>query len=370
MHTSPSIWVLMARSLSGEASVQEEQELHAILQQNPLLQQEYDIMVRLWHQQENAVDDREAKQSVRQIINKASGTNQAVVIDLSASNKRKVLLRWAVAAVTFLAIITTWTVLQNKKNVQAREPLTQQQPVKEDRLFTKNGKRSRFILHDGTSVWLNAGSYLEYINDFSGTTREVKLVGEGYFDVAHKKEQPFIVHSDNVLIKVLGTVFNVKSYPEDKNIETTLYQGRVEVINNNLKNQMPIALVPNQKLIVAKNAANEGNLLSNRDNPTVATPHKGTIIVTIDSTKKETERIETAWVYSRLEFKGDDFEQLAKKLERWYNVKIFFTNEQVKQMTATGSFEKETVQEALAALKEGFGITYKIDNDDIYIGLP
>lgn len=361
----------MSRSLSGEASSQEERQLQDILQQNPSLQQEYDILVRMWHQDENAIDDIEALQSVKQIIHKAGEKEQATVVALHPARNRKKYAWMAAAAVILVAFVSVWGILQQKKTGDRVKPITQQeQGGDEERLFTKNGKRSRFILRDGTSVWLNVGSYLEYMNDFSGGTREVKLVGEGYFDVAHKKTQPFIVHTDNILIKVLGTVFNVKSYPEDKNVETTLFQGSVEVTNNNFKDYMPIALVPNQKLIVSKNAANESNLLSTTDKATIATPHKGTIIVAIDSAKKETERIETAWVYSRLEFKGDDFEQLAKKLERWYNVRIFFTNNRVKDMTVTGSFEKETIDEALAALQEGFGITYKIDNDDIYIGLP
>ncbi len=360
----------MSRSLSGEATSEEEKELHDILQQNPQLQQEYDILVRMWHQKENAINDTEAIQSVKQIIHKAQAEKAVESVPMFRNGPRKN-YRWLAAAAVFvLMFISIWGIIAYNKTAKPDTQITQQNTTDQERLFTKNGKRSRFILRDGTSVWLNVGSYLEYVNDFNGLTREVKLVGEGYFDVAHKKTQPFIVHTDNVLIKVLGTVFNVKSYPEDKNVETTLYHGSVEVTNNNLKDQKPVALIPNQKLIVAKNAANESNMLSNGDKLAIIRPHKGTIIVPIDSTKKEIERIETAWVYSRLEFKGDDFEQLAKKLERWYDVKIFFTDSNVKTMTVTGSFERETVEEAMAALKEGFGITYKIDNNDIYIGLP
>lgn len=361
----------MSRSLSGEATSLEEKELHAILQQNPLLQQEYDVLVRMWHQKENAIDDAEALRSVKQIINKAGGKQEAAVIPMHPRNNKKIYRRLTAAAIIILVVASVWSLLPAKQLTDPdNKVMAQNQEIAGERLFTKNGNRSRFILRDGTSVWLNVGSYLEYMNDFSGVTREVKLVGEGYFDVAHKKAQPFIVHTDNVVIRVLGTVFNVKSYPEDKNVETTLFQGRVEVTNNNFKDGVPIALVPNQKLIVAKNAANGSNWLSTGDKPAIATPHKGTIIVSIDSAKKEIERIETAWVYSRLEFKDEDFEQLARKLERWYNVKIFFTDNQVKSMKATGSFEKETIEEALAGLKAGFGITYKIDNNDIYIGLP
>ncbi|HLG40124.1 MAG TPA: DUF4974 domain-containing protein, partial [Chitinophagaceae bacterium] len=91
-------------------------------------------------------------------------------------------------------------------------------------------------------------------------------------------------------------------------------------------------------------------------------------IAHIDSTKKENERIETAWVYNRLEFRGDNFEELARKLERWYNVTIVFTDEKVKQLTVRGSFEKETVEQAFVALKEGFPINFKINNHEIFVG--
>jgi transmembrane sensor len=89
----------------------------------------------------------------------------------------------------------------------------------------------------------------------------------------------------------------------------------------------------------------------------------------IDSTKKENERIETAWVYSRLEFRGDKFSALAQKLQRWYNVTINFTDDKVKELEFNGSFEKETVEQAFAALKVANSLfTYKIENHEIFVG--
>src|SRR5690606_8137812 len=94
----------------------------------------------------------------------------------------------------------------------------------------------------------------------------------------------------------------------------------------------------------------------------------GFIIAPIDSTKKEEERFETAWLYSRLEFRGDSFEELAFKLERWYNVNIRFADENVKQLNFNGSFEKESVAEAFAALQTALPyFTYKIENNDITV---
>ena len=83
--------------------------------------------------------------------------------------------------------------------------------------------------------------------------------------------------------------------------------------------------------------------------------------------KKESERIETAWVYSRLEFRGDSFEGLAKKLERWYNVTIVFKDEKVKELNFNGSFEKETVEQAFNYLQETILFNYKIRNNEISV---
>jgi ferric-dicitrate binding protein FerR (iron transport regulator) len=236
-------------------------------------------------------------------------------------------------------------------------------------LVAKNGSRTRSLLADGTTVWLNAGSKLFVENDFNGATREVLLEGEAFFDVVKKPGQPFIVHTSGIDIKVLGTAFNVKAYVEDTAVETTLYRGIVQVFRQDDAVTKPIELRPNEKLVLPKKAATEEIKVSVKSSSTVIEAMPRFVITHIDSTKKEDERIETAWVYSRLEFRGDKFEELAQKLERWYNVTIIFTDEKVKQLHFNGSFEKETVEEAFAALKAAYPFfTYQINKNEISIG--
>ena len=92
-------------------------------------------------------------------------------------------------------------------------------------------------------------------------------------------------------------------------------------------------------------------------------------IAHIDSTKKENERFETAWLYSRLEIRRDNFEEIAKKLERWYNVTILFTDEKVKELSFTGIFEDENVEQVFALLKIANNkFNYKINNHEIFVG--
>ena len=196
----------------------------------------------------------------------------------------------------------------------------------------------------------------------------MRLEGEAFFDVVKQANRPFIVHASGIDIKVLGTAFNVKSYPEDKNVETTLYRGLVQVLRHEDSLSKPIQLRPNHKLILPKQAAIETVKMSEVKMPLTKGIPKGITITPIDSTKKESERLETAWRYNRLEFEGEYFEDVAKKMERWYNVSIIFTDDKVKRLEVVGKFENETVEQAFAALKEGFPITFKIDKNEILVG--
>jgi ferric-dicitrate binding protein FerR (iron transport regulator) len=123
-------------------------------------------------------------------------------------------------------------------------------------------------------------------------------------------------------------------------------------------------------LIVPRQAANDLVTLSEDTKPSPTEIAASFTIADIDSSKLESERIETAWLYSRLEFRGNSFEDLAKKMERWYNVSISFTDDKVKLLSFDGSFEKENIEQALVALKAANAFTYKINDNEISIGSP
>jgi transmembrane sensor len=365
MEMPEQIWFLIARTLSGEASSQEQQQLQEILQKDEQLQQKYDLLSRIWAaKQENLQQENnnEAKSIVSLIIYKAETENGYEVPVLKRRlNWRKVFM----AAASVLVVVSAgWLWFSNTSSASTDK--------KQDIIEAHRGTRTSSILPDGSTVWLNAGSKLYYENDFTGATREVRLEGEAFFDVVKQPDHPFIVHTSGIDIKVLGTAFNVKSYPEDKTVETTLYRGSVKVFRHEGSEKTAIHLKPNEKLTLLKEAATVRENLSQTTTTLSADKAIPAIptIAHIDSTKKENERIETAWVYNRLEFRGDNFEELAKKLERWYNVKVVFTDEKIKQLTVDGSFEKETVEQAFVALKTGFPITYKINisNHEIFVG--
>jgi ferric-dicitrate binding protein FerR (iron transport regulator) len=355
------IWLLMARALNGEASAAEKEELSEVLSQNESLQNQYDLLTRIWKEKEGHIENEDndaARKTISRIINKAEleGRHFGPRVRKNRLSGRRI---WLAAASIPVILLAGWFLKKSQPD-----------QTKQKTLEAWKGSRSRSLLPDGTTVWLNVDSKLYYENDFTGTTREVRLEGEAFFDVVKRPGQPFIVHTSGIDIKVLGTAFNVKSYPEDKMVETTLYRGSVQVFRPEDPQKTTIQLKPNEKLILAKQAANKPSSMSEEVTPTRAKAiSPGFIIAHIDSTKKENERLETAWLYGRLEFRGDNFEDLARKLERWYNIKVVFTDAKVKQLSFNGTFENENIEQAFSALKVANNLfRYKINNHEIVVG--
>ena len=354
----------MAKVLNNEASATERDELFDLLQQDLSLQQQFELLNRIWKEKETDLKDEEdARQHILKIINRAETEADTQEISIARRRRRRRLA--ATAALLLVAIVTaSW--------MYTHRPLPREQADennKAEALVAQNGSRTRSQLPDGTTVWLNVGSKLFFENDFSGDSREVRLEGEAFFDVVKNSSRPFIVHTGGIDIKVLGTAFNVKAYPEDKTVETTLYRGLVQVFREKDRDKTLIELKPNEKLVLPREAVDSPADVSEKEQSPVATAPRRFLLTHIDSTKKEDERFETAWLYSRLEFRGDNFEELARKLERWYNVTIVFTDEKVKQLNFNGSFEKETIDQAFRAMQEALPLfKYSINNHEISVG--
>lgn len=359
------IWHLMARVLNAEASSSEQDELCTLLIQNPHLQQQYELLKRVWKEREGENNDEEqVKRYISKIINKAQ-TAEYIRFEDELRVRRRRRRTLAIASSLFIvALLSAWWITSGSRSTPPVSLVKEESVInaKGEVLVAPKGSRIRSLLPDGSTVWLNAGSRLYLENDFTGRTREVRLEGEGFFDIAKKEKQPFIVHTSGIDIRVLGTAFNVKAYPEDEMVETTLYRGLVQVSRKEDKDS-PVELKPNEKISIPRNELT-GSTVRDR----LITKAKTDFIITrIDSTKRENEQFETAWRYSRLEFRGDNFNKLSKKLERWYNVNIRFSDSDVQWLNFNGSFEKETIEEALAALNQVAPFHYEINKNEILI---
>lgn len=269
------------------------------------------------------------------------------------------------AAIAVLSVGLTWFAhdyLSSGKGRQ-RTPDATYQSVE-----TPAGAKSLVTLEDGTRVWLNAKSKLVYPARFSGKNREVQLEGEGYFDVAKNPSKPFTVKTSHLAVRVLGTVFNLKAYPEEGRIEATLLEGKITLnrFNNGSQEKQLLQLDPNEQATFIKregflteDAARAANIPLNEVNQR----SKEYLMV---AEHVDPDAV-TAWKDDKLIFKNETFESIALKLERRYDAKIVFGDEAVKNYRFSGIFTEISINEALKALQFTSGFSFEIEHHTIMI---
>jgi ferric-dicitrate binding protein FerR (iron transport regulator) len=273
-------------------------------------------------------------------------------------NRKKIIIALSVLSAIILAFIFYNS--RDSVTVPANDKIAQTE------VSTKSGSRTNFRLPDGTTVWLNGNSKLEYdIRHFGESLREVTLIGEAYFDVVKNNDKPFIIHANKVNIKVVGTSFNVKAYPGEKNTETSLIHGSIEVTMTGVNGKC--MMKPNDKLIIPNEAipALIEKAVNEPEDVVGKIPMAKMVKLTV--AQDEQTIVETAWVENRLVFDHETFEELSLKMERFYGVSIRFEDKELKSEQFSGSFEKETFAEALNALQLTTPFKYNINNRTITI---
>ena len=268
-----------------------------------------------------------------------------------ASRRRIVLQRLQrVAAVLLLpvAAILLWTLLQrNEAEI----------PERYVELRSNPGMVAAFELPDGSKVWLNGGSSLRYPVVFKGKNREVQMSGQGFFEIAHHPQQPFVVRKGETFsLEVLGTAFNLSAYDDENVIETTLVEGsvRLELMQNGRMVQH--VMKPNEKVIYTENR----ELESIKFSPNVQ-------IASVNDAKPESIKVATvdpqydiAWKDHQLLFKNHPMEQVIRTLGRYYNVQFVVKDEKAMDSEITGSFSNEQLPQVMEYLKIASDIRYNI----------
>jgi transmembrane sensor len=220
-------------------------------------------------------------------------------------------------------------------------------------------------LPDGTSVFLNSDSRLSFdANMNEKNERAVELEGEAFFDVVHLTGRPFVIHTNKVLIRVLGTSFNVKAYPNDKKSETTLIRGSIELLTMEGSRQKFI-LKPSEKFsLIERRGKSSGNLNGNKDKDSSTL-----LIENVAPVKLANKEYvpETSWTENKLIFENESLEDLAPKLERWFNVRINVVRKDPAGDRFTGAFANETIEQALSAMKLIKPFNYTINEKNITI---
>jgi len=201
------------------------------------------------------------------------------------------------------------------------------------------GSKTFLELPDGSKVWLNYGSLLKFPQKFTGQTRTVKLQGEGYFEIAHNEQKPFIVETGELEVLVKGTEFNLMAYPEDAVIETTLESGKAilqrKVCDGTV--QRIFEMEPNHHATYLKK---EKELTYSIENPDKYISWKDGILI----------------------FRDDSITDIIKKLSRWYNVDIQLEDKELSKYTYTATFVDEALPQILELLKIATPIKYTISS--------
>jgi transmembrane sensor len=201
---------------------------------------------------------------------------------------------------------------------------------------TGRGQKTELELPDGTHVKLNSNSGISYPETFNGSTREITLIGEAYFEVAHDATKPFIVHTENISTKVLGTSFNVNA--NTKLITVTLVEGKVNILTPD----EDVILLPNHQAVIKS----------------------GTSAI-------DTQRVDvstyTAWTNNRLIFENMPLQEAFVILENWYNVDIHADNEALKNCVITAKYENESLENVLSSFRFMLKMDYTIDNHRVTV---
>jgi transmembrane sensor len=227
------------------------------------------------------------------------------------------------------------------------------------------GARTEIALPDGSTVWLNAGSKIKYMNVFNRDNREIQLHGEAYFKVAKNAALPFEVKTGELSIQAVGTEFNVKSYDDEDFIETTLVEGKIEILQGR-KHKGSIFLEPHQQAVYMKYNKNLTIKEMNKvreDKPEVLKFRKGAIYI---AEKIDPQPI-VAWKDNRLILKGEELSNLVIKLERKYDVSFIFGSEKLKAFRFSGTLENETLTQVLDVIKLSAPIEYKLQGKTVLI---
>ena len=360
---------LIIRYLTGATGRKEEAELMAWLAEDKMNRKTFDELRTIWlaGQRTNNPDGFSAGMAYNSFlerIHKKSSFN-------SLSGHTVVFRKLFRIAAMIAIIYSVWSIgrailgdIHQKNNGITHQEI--QVPL---------GSKTTLILPDQSRVILNAGSTLKYNADFGRKSREVRLSGEAYFDVAKDMKRTFIVKTEYINIKALGTAFNVKAYPDEKTIEATLVSGLIKVEkhspnqNKSLQDNA-VVLHPNQRLTFYKET--EDFITERKPQEAVASEPQKTEVSTANTpgkrllVQKNIDVIpDVSWKDTRWVINREELEQLAVKLERRYDVTIVFKDEELKSFRFTGTLANESIEQVLRAISLTAPIKFEIEGKTV-----
>ncbi len=258
-----------------------------------------------------------------------SNTKENVTLNKQSNIRFRLNKLMRVAALFFLPVLTAAGVyFYMSKNKSSSAPLI---------IAVERGQKANITLPDGSKVWLNSQSKLTYSGDFNVKKRELELDGEAYFEVAHNPTKPFIVRSRDIAVEALGTAFGMKAYNEDNLISSILMRGKVKVTTPSGES----ILMPNERVMYDK------------------TTHKATQNTVTNATDF------TGWIHNELRFENESLDEIAKTIQRIYNVEIIFASAQLKNQRYTGTVNNNSLESVLNIITLTSPVSFQINNQKV-----
>ncbi len=315
---------IISKKITGSLSIGEQEILDSWIAQSSENKKEFEAYINLWEKSRELVlsDAINIESSLTNTKNKIASLNTGTLWIVYFRQAAAVLL-------LSLAINFLYNYI---KNGEHPEQMVYQE------IKVSYGTQTNVVLTDGTKVWLNSGSTLRFPASFKNATeREVDLNGEGFFEVTKNKTLPFIVNTSKLDVKVYGTSFNISTYDDYKSMTVALTEGKISLLKRKGgKEKELLVLKPNE---VANYDIAENKLEHSSDN-----------------------YIEkyTAWKDGKIIFYGDPIDVVIKRLEKWYNVKIAISDDELQNYRFTATFIDESLEQVLKLLCRSSPMEYKI----------
>jgi transmembrane sensor len=357
----------VAEFLTQPVSFNKEIELMQWLQENPGHQRLLDEYLDIWQgslkgRRTNDYDEHEAWIRFRnsmKIVELETG-RQSSLFNRMGSIKGAI----AAALVAFLLILSGFAAVRLYYTIKF--------PVTFSECSVPYGSKSTMALPDGSKVWLNAGSKIVFNSQYGTRNRELFLEGEAHFTVAPAKPT-FRIKTASLTVEAAGTVFNLKAYPEEKTIETTVEEGIVYIFPNlsgKAASQKTVVKVNQKATFSVMEGLKEEPALSGNDIPNEPSVIERAIqgterVMKISIAENIKPAVYSSWKDERWIIEREELQHLAKKLERRYNVRISFKNESLKFYVFSGILKDETLEQVLDYIKHTAPIGFEIQRDQV-----
>lgn len=319
--------ILFERYIENRASEDEINRLSTWINKNQL--------IPLWLEQQvlassSIIDDDVKMHMLRNIESEINTKNESNSIYSTPRILNFQFKKWMrVAAMLFLPLLTAagmYFYMYKAESSNARLVIA-----------VERGQKANITLPDGSKVWLNSQSKLTYSPNFNINKRELELNGEAYFEVAHNPDKPFIVRSNDIAVEALGTAFGVKAYNEDNLISSILMRGKVRVTTPDGES----ILMPNDRIMYDK------------------TSHKKALSTVTNATDF------TGWIHNELRFENESLGEIAKTLQRIYNVEIIYSSEKIRNQRYTGTLNNNSLESVLNIITLTSPISFEIDKQQV-----